>query len=163
MGASFGVAALVPIVPYLFLGVSTALWVSVLVSGLMLFAMGALKSRWTGRHWLPSGLEIFGLGAVAGIAGYLFGTSYDGITVLSPDPKQVGTNRMDVVTNGRKLSQELLDGVKAKGEILLPYEYVKPGEDKPVRKIGYAVAVHVLTPFSGFEDHRCLFRLQSSH
>jgi len=35
-------------------------------------------------------------------AGYLFGTNYDGITVLAPDPKQVGTNRMDVVTNGRK-------------------------------------------------------------
>ena len=74
-------------------------------------------------------------------AGYLFGTTYDGITVLAPDPKQVGTNRMDVVTNGRKLSQELLDGVKAKGEILLTYEYVKPGEEKPIRKIGYAVAV----------------------
>jgi methyl-accepting chemotaxis protein len=74
-------------------------------------------------------------------AGYLFGTSYDGITVLAPDPKQVGTNRMDVVTNGRKLSQELMDGVKAKGEILLTYEYVKPGEEKPIRKIGYAVAV----------------------
>jgi methyl-accepting chemotaxis protein len=74
-------------------------------------------------------------------AGYLFATNYDGITVLSPDPKQVGTNRMDVVVNGRKLSQELLDGVKAKGEILLTYEYVKPGEEKPVRKIGYAVAV----------------------
>ena len=38
-------------------------------------------------------------------AGYLFGTGYDGITILAPDPKQVGTNRMDVVTNGRKLSQ----------------------------------------------------------
>jgi len=74
-------------------------------------------------------------------AGYLFATTYDGITVLAPDPKQVGTNRMDVVTNGRKLSQEIMDGVKAKGEILLPYEYVKPGEQKPVRKIGYAVAV----------------------
>ena len=53
-------------------------------------------------------------------SGYLFGTTYDGITRLAPDPKQVGTNRMDVVTNGRKLSRELLDGVKAKGEILLP-------------------------------------------
>src|SRR5580700_8950687 len=74
-------------------------------------------------------------------AGYLFATTYDGITVLSPDPKQVGTNRMDVVVNGRKLSYELLDGVKAKGEILLTYEYVKPNEEKPVRKIGYAVAV----------------------
>ena len=74
-------------------------------------------------------------------AGYVFGTSYDGITVLSPDPKQVGTNRMEVVTNGRKLSHELLDGVMAKGEILLQYEYVKPNEEKPIRKIGYAVAV----------------------
>jgi methyl-accepting chemotaxis protein len=74
-------------------------------------------------------------------AGYLFGTNYDGITVLSPDPKQVGTNRMDVVVNGRKLSRELMAGVKAGGEILLTYEYVKPGEEKPIRKIGYAVAV----------------------
>ncbi len=74
MGASFGVAALVPILSYLFLPVATALWVSVIFSGIMLFGMGALKSRWTGRHWLPSGLEIFVLGAFAGIAGYLFGT-----------------------------------------------------------------------------------------
>ncbi|WP_027581073.1 methyl-accepting chemotaxis protein [Bradyrhizobium sp. Ai1a-2] len=74
-------------------------------------------------------------------SGYLFGTSYDGITVLAPDPKQIGTNRMDVVTNGRKLSRELMDGVKAKGEVLLTYEYVRPGEQKPIRKIGYAVAV----------------------
>ena len=74
-------------------------------------------------------------------AGYLFGTGYDGITILSPDPKQIGQNRMDVATNGRMLSRELMDGVKAKGEILLTYEYVTPGQDKPIRKIGYAVAV----------------------
>ena len=74
-------------------------------------------------------------------AGYLFGTGYNGITVLAPDPKQVGTNRMDVVTNGRKLSVELMEGVKANGSILLFYEYVKPGEEKPIRKMGYAVNV----------------------
>jgi methyl-accepting chemotaxis protein len=74
-------------------------------------------------------------------AGYLFGTAYNGITVLAPDPKQVGTNRMDVVTNGRKLSVELMDGVKANGSILLFYEYVKPNEEKPIRKMGYAVNV----------------------
>jgi methyl-accepting chemotaxis protein len=73
--------------------------------------------------------------------GYLFGTTFDGITVLAPDPKQIGQNRMDVVTNGRMLSRELLDGVKAKGEILLTYEYVKPDEQTPIRKIGYAVAI----------------------
>jgi methyl-accepting chemotaxis protein len=74
-------------------------------------------------------------------AGYLFGTGYDGITVLAPDAKQVGTNRMDVVTNGRKLSQELMDGVKKSGEIVLYYEYVKPGQDTPIRKLSYATAV----------------------
>ena len=62
-------------------------------------------------------------------AGYIFGTNYDGITVLAPDPKQVGTNRMDVVTNGRKLSREILEGVKAHGEITLRYEYMKPGQE----------------------------------
>src|ERR1700749_3269842 len=74
-------------------------------------------------------------------SGYIFGTSYDGITQLAPDPKQVGTNRMEVVTNGRKLSWELMNGVKANGEILLRYEYVKPGQETPIRKLGYAVAV----------------------
>jgi methyl-accepting chemotaxis protein len=82
-------------------------------------------------------------------AGYLFGTTFDGITVLSPDPKQIGTNRMDVAVNGRMISRELLDGVRAKGEILVTYEYVRPGEEKPVRKIGYAVAVPGLNMYIG--------------
>src|SRR6266446_10530751 len=47
------------------------------------------------------------------------------------------------------LSRELMEGVKARGEILLPYEYVKPGEEKPVRKIGYAVAVPGLNMYVG--------------
>ena len=74
-------------------------------------------------------------------AGYLFGTTNDGITVMAPDPKHIGTDRMDVVTNGRKLSRELMDGVKANGSILLTYEYMKPGEETPIRKMSYAVAV----------------------
>jgi methyl-accepting chemotaxis protein len=74
-------------------------------------------------------------------AGYLFGTTFEGITVLAPDPKQVGQNRMDVVTNGRYLSRELLEGTKAKGEITLFYDYMKPGQTDPIRKMGYAVAV----------------------
>jgi VIT1/CCC1 family predicted Fe2+/Mn2+ transporter len=74
MGASFGLAGLIPIAPYLVLPVSSALWVSVFLTGLVLFAGGAIKSRLTGRHWVRSGLEIFALGAFAGIAGYFFGT-----------------------------------------------------------------------------------------
>ena len=82
-------------------------------------------------------------------SGYLFGTSYDGITVLAPDPKQIGTNRMDVVTNGRMLSRELMDGARANGSILLTYEYVRPGTEVPIRKIGYAVAVPYFNMYLG--------------
>jgi methyl-accepting chemotaxis protein len=82
-------------------------------------------------------------------AGYLFGTSYDGITQLAPDPKQIGIDRMDVETNGRKLNRELMAGVKANGDTMLYYEYVKPGQDTLIRKIGYAMAVPGLDMFIG--------------
>src|SRR5919199_4807552 len=87
MGASFGLAALVPILPYLFLPVQMALYLSVGLAALVLFGMGALKSRWTRRHWLISGLEIFALGAVAGVAGYFFRTP------LAPAPGVAGIPR----------------------------------------------------------------------
>ncbi len=82
-------------------------------------------------------------------SGYLFSTGFDGITQLAPDPKQVGTNRMDIQVNGRKISQELLEGTRSKGELLVQYDYVKPGQDKPIRKIGYAVAVPGFDMFLG--------------
>jgi methyl-accepting chemotaxis protein len=74
-------------------------------------------------------------------AGYLFGNTMDGITVLSPDPKFIGVNRMDSLTNGRAVSRELRDGVAAKGEVLLTYDNLRPGQQEPSRKIGYAVAL----------------------
>ncbi len=86
MGASFGLAALVPLLPYLFVPVGTAVYLSVALTGLALFAMGVVKSRWTRRHWLPSGLEIFLLGAVAGIAGYFFGTVLPGLLGVAGVP-----------------------------------------------------------------------------
>jgi len=79
MGASFGLAALVPILPYLLLPVGLAIYASVVCTGLALFAMGVIKSRWTRRHWLSSGAEIFLLGAFAGVAGYIFGTLLPGL------------------------------------------------------------------------------------
>jgi vacuolar iron transporter family protein len=79
MGVSFGVGSLVPIIPYLFLPVRTAIFGSVLATGLVLFGIGVLKSRWTRRGWIRSGLEILALGAFAGIAGYLFGGMLPGL------------------------------------------------------------------------------------
>jgi vacuolar iron transporter family protein len=74
MGSSFGLASLVPILPYVLVPLGLAPYVSVGLTALTLFGMGALKSRWTGRRWFASGMEIFALGAFAGIAGYLFGS-----------------------------------------------------------------------------------------
>jgi VIT1/CCC1 family predicted Fe2+/Mn2+ transporter len=75
MGGSFGLAALVPILPYLLLRADLALYVSVGLTGLALFVMGVLKSQWTRRPWWRSGLEVLGIGAFAGIVGHLFGTA----------------------------------------------------------------------------------------
>jgi methyl-accepting chemotaxis protein len=41
-------------------------------------------------------------------SGYLFGGTYEGLTLLACDPSQIGTNRLDVVTNGRKLGREYI-------------------------------------------------------
>ena len=40
----------------------------------VLFGIGVVKSRWTHRSWWSSGLEILAIGAVAGVAGYFFGS-----------------------------------------------------------------------------------------
>jgi len=73
--------------------------------------------------------------------GYLFGTTMDGITVLSPDPKQIGQNRTNVVVNGRNVGREWREGVAAKGEHTMTFDYIKPGQERPQRKIGYSVAI----------------------
>jgi len=73
--------------------------------------------------------------------GYLFGSTMDGVTVLSPDAKQIGQNRLDVVINGRPIGREWRDGVAAKGEHTMIYEYVRPGAETPLRKIAYSAAI----------------------
>ncbi|CAN5170417.1 methyl-accepting chemotaxis protein [soil metagenome] len=73
--------------------------------------------------------------------GYMFSYTMDGVTVSAPDPKTIGTNRLNVETNGRALTRELRDGVAAKGDVTLRYEYFKPGEKEPIRKMSYAVAI----------------------
>ena len=74
MGAAFGLGAIPPILPHLFLSDDTAVIASVVVTLAVLFAIGVVKSRWTHRSWLASGAEILIVGAVAGVAGYFFGS-----------------------------------------------------------------------------------------
>ncbi len=80
MGVAFGIGAAVPIVPYLLLPVrGGATYVSTVATAMVLFGIGVVKSRWTRRNWLRSGLEILVLAAVAGIAGYFFGSVLPGV------------------------------------------------------------------------------------
>ena len=79
MGTSFGLASLVPIVPYLLLPASGAVWVSLVLSGLVVFGIGVVKARWTRRNPIGSGLEVVALAAFGGIAGYFFGSLLPGL------------------------------------------------------------------------------------
>ena len=74
MGAAFGLGALVPVLPFLLVPVAMAMPAAIIATGVVLFGIGVVKSRWTHRSALSSGLEVLTLAAIAGIAGYLVGT-----------------------------------------------------------------------------------------
>jgi VIT1/CCC1 family predicted Fe2+/Mn2+ transporter len=74
MGGSFGLASLVPIIPYLVLPIAIAPVASLVLCIVVVFGIGVVKTRWTRRNPISSGLEVVALAAFAGIAGYLFGS-----------------------------------------------------------------------------------------
>ncbi len=74
LAATFAVAALVPLVPYFAFPVAVALPGSVVFSAIVMFGLGVLKSRLTGRNPIRSGLEIVALVALAGGGGYVAGS-----------------------------------------------------------------------------------------
>lgn len=116
-------------------------------------AIGLQKQVEAGKMTKEAAIEEFGRSARTltydNGSGYMFAYTMDGITVATPDLKQIGTNRLEIETNGRKLARELRDGVAAKGEVTLRYEYMKPGEEKPIRKLSYAVAIPGWNMFVG--------------
>jgi len=79
MGGAFGLGAIVPILPHLFVIGTTAVVTSVAMTLAVLFGIGVVKSRWTHRTWLASGAEILVIGAIAGVIGYFFGSILPGI------------------------------------------------------------------------------------
>ncbi|MGH3391051.1 MAG: VIT1/CCC1 transporter family protein [Actinomadura sp.] len=68
---SFGVGALLPLVPYL-LG-ATSLWPAALVAAVGLFSAGAVVSRVTARSWWFTGLRQLALGGAAAVVTYIIG------------------------------------------------------------------------------------------
>jgi vacuolar iron transporter family protein len=73
MGISFGLGALVPLVPYPFMSTMAVIAVSIAVTVAALFVVGMIKARVIHKHPLRSGLEIMLLGTASGVLGYLIG------------------------------------------------------------------------------------------
>jgi methyl-accepting chemotaxis protein len=80
--------------------------------------------------------------------GYIYGYTMEGVTLLLPDQKAIGTNRLDVLVNGRPITRELRDGV-LKGEPVLYYDFFKPGQTVPTRKVAYSLAIPGWNMFIG--------------
>ena len=68
--------AFFPIVPYFFLPISTAQWVTVVFSLLVLFIAGALKGRFTQVTWWRSGIELAVIGTGAALVGFAIGSIF---------------------------------------------------------------------------------------
>jgi len=74
LALTFAVASLVPIGPFFFVPVATAVYVSIGLSAISMFALGVVKARFTGQNPLRSGLEIVALVALASLGGFVVGT-----------------------------------------------------------------------------------------
>lgn len=73
-GLAFAFAGALPLTPYFF-GVPQNLQfsVAIIATALSLFAVGALRTLVTGRHWLRSGFEMLFVGGIAALAAYSVG------------------------------------------------------------------------------------------
>jgi VIT1/CCC1 family predicted Fe2+/Mn2+ transporter len=72
--AAFVAAGAVPLLPYVFPGVATNLFAaSTILSLIVLFAVGAARSRVGAGSWWLNGLEMLGLGIIVGAVAYYGG------------------------------------------------------------------------------------------
>ncbi|MHA2268714.1 MAG: VIT1/CCC1 transporter family protein, partial [Promethearchaeota archaeon] len=75
-GISFALGALVPVLPFTFEVVSSvgALIASIVGTVVTLFGVGAMKTIFSRKNWVRSGLEMMIVGTLAAAATYLIGT-----------------------------------------------------------------------------------------
>ncbi len=74
VGASYALAALIPLWPYFVFGVTVALAASLAATGIALFALGALKGRVARMALIRSGLQVMLVGGASAGIGYLIGS-----------------------------------------------------------------------------------------
>jgi VIT1/CCC1 family predicted Fe2+/Mn2+ transporter len=73
VGISAIIGSLIPLIPFMFLPVVTSMWVSVIITALVLFFVGGLKARMTVGHPIRSGLEMTLIGTLSALVGFAVG------------------------------------------------------------------------------------------
>ncbi len=73
VGLSAIVGSFVPLLPFFFLPISQGVILSLLVSAVVLFVLGAVKAKMTVGNWGKSGLEIAVIGIFSALVGYYIG------------------------------------------------------------------------------------------
>ena len=76
VGLSAIIGSLIPLAPFLFLSVDTSMLVSVAITALVLFGVGAYKAQKTVGHPGKSGLEMAIIGTISALVGYAIGTLF---------------------------------------------------------------------------------------
>ncbi|MEW6133785.1 MAG: VIT1/CCC1 transporter family protein [Pseudomonadota bacterium] len=70
---AFAAGALIPLFPFTFAALPRPLAISIALTGIALFCVGAALSLFTGRHALFGGLRMLAIGGMAGAATYFIG------------------------------------------------------------------------------------------
>ena len=73
VGLAAIIGSLIPLAPFAFLPVEMSIWISIAVSALVLFVVGAYKAKVTVGRPGKSGLEMALIGTVSALAGYAVG------------------------------------------------------------------------------------------
>lgn len=79
MFIAFVMAGAFSVVPFFFFTPLSALYLSGLLSLLILFLVGSIKTKFTRKHWLKSGLENLLVGLATGIVGFAVGAFIQGM------------------------------------------------------------------------------------
>jgi vacuolar iron transporter family protein len=70
VGFSALLGSLIPLVPFFFTAIQPAIYISIMISALTLFAGGAVKASMTVGKWTRSGIQMAVIGMVSALAGY---------------------------------------------------------------------------------------------
>ena len=73
MGFFYLVGGSIPLAPYLFFPLATAMYFSLVLTGVGLFLLGILKAKVVGGHLLKSGIEMTTVALTAALLGYIIG------------------------------------------------------------------------------------------